>query len=54
MKLPFSSQAGRHERRLQEIRWERKAETQQIERLSATLLKKTKSTKAKESANPAA
>jgi hypothetical protein len=54
MKLRVSSQAGRHERRLQEIRRERKAETQQIERLSATLLKKTKSIKVKESANTAA
>ncbi len=47
MKVRLRSQVQGHEQRLQEIRWERKAETQQIERLSATLVKKVKSSKAK-------
>jgi hypothetical protein len=54
MKVRLRPQAQGHEQRLQEIRWERKAETQQIERLSATLVKKAKSSKAKRLADPAA
>ncbi|MGA8506108.1 MAG: hypothetical protein WB762_10920 [Candidatus Sulfotelmatobacter sp.] len=54
MKVRLRPQAQGHEQRLQEIRWERKAETQQIERLCATLVKKVKFSKAKRLADPAA
>jgi hypothetical protein len=54
MRLRVKAMPPRHEHRLQEIRWERKTEKQQMERLSATLVKKVKSGGAKLSVEPAA
>jgi hypothetical protein len=45
MNVRLRPQVQRHQQRLQEIRWERKAETQQIERLSATLVTKVESSR---------
>jgi hypothetical protein len=39
MKLRDRLEPQRYEQRLQETRWERKAETKQVERLSAILVK---------------
>jgi hypothetical protein len=47
MKLRDRLEPQRYEQRLQETRWERKAETKQVERLSAILVKKASSAKAK-------
>ena len=47
MKLRDRLELQRYERKLQEIRWERKAETKQVERLSALLVKKANSAKDK-------
>jgi hypothetical protein len=47
MKLRDRLEPQRYEQRLQETRRERKAETKQVERLSAILVKKGSSAKAK-------
>ena len=47
MRLNERLEPQRYEQRLQEIRWERKAETKQVERLSAILVKKASSAKDK-------
>jgi hypothetical protein len=47
MKLRDRLEPQRYEQRLQETRWERKAETKQVERLSEILAKKASSAKAK-------
>jgi hypothetical protein len=45
MKLRDKWDPQRYERSLQEVRWERRAETKRVERLSAILAKKVGSTK---------
>jgi hypothetical protein len=47
MKLRDRRESKHYEQRLQEIRKERNAETKQVERLSALLVKKASSAKAK-------
>ncbi len=47
MKLRDRLEPQSYEQRLKETRWERKAETEQVERLSAVLAKKASSAKAK-------
>jgi hypothetical protein len=44
MRLRDRLEPRRYEQRIQHFRWERKAETQQVERLSAILAKKMRST----------
>jgi hypothetical protein len=45
MKLRHKSEPQRYEQRLQELRWERKIEAKQAERLCAVLAKKVDSAK---------
>jgi|GEM_PF-2692081 hypothetical protein len=47
MKLRDDWEPRRYEQRLQALRWERKAEAKQTERLSAVLAKKVRSIKSK-------
>jgi hypothetical protein len=47
MKLRDRLEPQRYEQRLQETRWEQKAETKQVERLSAIPVKKASSDKTK-------
>jgi hypothetical protein len=50
MKLRDNWEPRRYEQRLQALRWERKAEAKQTERLSAVLAKKVRSIKSKAAA----
>ena len=43
MRLRDRLEPQRYEQRVQNVRWERKAETKQVERLSAILVKKMSS-----------
>jgi hypothetical protein len=45
MRLRDRWEPQRYEQRNQHVRWERKAETKQVERLSAILMKKARSAK---------
>jgi hypothetical protein len=54
MKLRDKWDPQRYEQSLQEVRWERRTETKQIERLSAILAKKVGSTNSTEAAAGAA
>ena len=47
MRLRDRLEPQRYEQRIQHARWERKAETKQVERLFAILVKKASSTMAK-------
>jgi hypothetical protein len=47
MKLRVRSELQNYEQKLQHLRWERIAETKQVERLSAILVKRASSTAAK-------
>jgi hypothetical protein len=49
MKLRDRLEPRNYEQRLQRLRWERTAETKQVERLSAILVKRASSTEAKPS-----